>query len=146
MKFFALMGSAIALREKCPTVPNTPTSPNELASELRVLASKLNVKTVLEGWSTSLTELPYTGPAKPEAFLIELKPSAGTLQYIGFNKDKLQQLSEMCLQREKEIAANPEPGAQVVQVSTSSMRALRRAFPNYRLDTTVFIEALQRAI
>lgn len=144
-RFFALMGTAIAIREKCPPVPGTPTDVDELTRELSELVDKLNVETALEAWRTSLQEIPYSGPAKPEAYLIELKPLAGTIEYIGFRKDQLQQLSAMCLEREKFIAANPQPGAQVVQVSTSSMKALRRAFPNYLLDTTVFIEALKYA-
>jgi len=113
-RFFALMGTAIAIREKCPTVTNTPTDPDALASELTELSDRLNVEGVLEGWRTSLRELPYSGSASPEAFLIELKPSAGTLEYIGFGKDNLSDMAKICLEREKRIAATPQPGDQVV--------------------------------
>src|SRR2546427_10228515 len=41
-RFFALMSSAIACRENCPIVPNTPSTEEELIRELRALAQQLN--------------------------------------------------------------------------------------------------------
>ncbi len=144
--FFALMASAIAIREKCPPVPGTPTDKIELVYELRQLVNKLNVETVLNGWRASLKHLPTMDSKNAVVFLLELDPSEPTVRYIGFNKDRLKQASEQYLALEKQISANLQPGAQAVLVSTSSLKALRTAFPNYHLDTTVFIEALQFAI
>jgi hypothetical protein len=57
-RFFALISSAIALREKQPLVPNTPASKNELRDELRQAAAHLNVQEMMSGWSFALTRLP----------------------------------------------------------------------------------------
>jgi hypothetical protein len=39
-----------------------------------------------------------------------------------------------------------DPAVQIVQVSVEKMQALRTAYPNYYLDTSMFNEALKRAI
>jgi hypothetical protein len=39
-----------------------------------------------------------------------------------------------------------KPWVQVVQVSVEKVEALETAYPNYYLDTTVFLDALRRAI
>jgi hypothetical protein len=144
-RFFALTASAIAVREKCPPVPGTPTDKTELIDELRLLVKQLGVKTVLIAWRTSM-KIVTTKVPNAAVFLLEIDPSKWVVNYTGFTKDRLKQASEAYLAREKAIAANPVPGAQVVLVSTTSVKALRTAFPNYHLDTTVFLEALDYAI
>lgn len=147
-RFFALMSSAIAFREGCPPVPGTPVQMDDLVKELRELTKKLKVENVLKGWRQSLVYLPTKDAANAVAFLLELDPSGDTptVKYTGFTKENLRRAPNYYLAREKKIAADGPASAQVVLVSTSSIKALRTAFPNYHLDTTVFIEALNYAI
>ncbi len=145
-RFFALMGSAIALREKCPMVPGIPSGKDEIVRELRELKSRLNVEAVLKGWSTSLEIVKSKSVPNAVAYLLEIDPVAYKVKYHGFTKEDVDQASQLYLEREKEIAANPVPGAQVVLASVTSLQALRIAFPNYYLDTRVFIEAMNDAI
>ncbi len=49
LRFFALMGSAIAAREKRPNVPGTPDNKKERADELRAIAEQENIVDYLEG-------------------------------------------------------------------------------------------------
>jgi hypothetical protein len=44
LRFFALMGTAIAERENTPPVPNTPTNKVLLKNELRYFAKMLDVE------------------------------------------------------------------------------------------------------
>ena len=145
-RFFALMGSAIALRERCPKVPNTPLDKEELIDELRALKNKLNVRAVLEGWRASLSIVQSKRVQDAVAFLLEIDPEAWQVKHTSFAKHQLEQASELYLEREKEIAVRAIPGAQVVLASTNSLRALRSAFPNYYLDTKVFLEAMDKAL
>jgi hypothetical protein len=145
-RFFALMGSAIALREKCPIVPGTPVDKDEIVRELRELKDKLNVETVLKGWSTSLEIVKSKSVPNAVAYLLEIDPVASKVMYRGFTEEEADQAPKLYLEREKEIAANLVPGAQVVLASVTSLQALRIAFPNYYLDTRVFIEAMNDAI
>jgi ppGpp synthetase/RelA/SpoT-type nucleotidyltranferase len=141
-RFFALMGSAIALREKCPPVPGTPVDKDELVRELRELRHKLNVSTILEGYRTSLNVVQTKHVKDSMMFLLEIDPVAWAVSYTGFTKDESERASELYLEREKAIAASAVPGAQVVLASANSLRALRSAFPNYYLDTRVFIDVM----
>jgi hypothetical protein len=142
------MSSAIAFREECPPVPGTPVQKDELVKELRRLTKQLKIENVLEGWRQSLRHLPTKDAANAVAFLLELDPSGNypTVKYTGFTEDNLGKATQWYLAKEKKIAADGPAGAQVVLVSTSSLKALRTAFPNYHLDTAVFIEALRYAI
>jgi len=142
-RFFALMSGAIALREGCPPVPDTPADVDELVRELNDLIEKLSVFARLEGYRTSLIAAEDKQVRDAELFLLEIDPVNWKVDWIGFTKDQSEEASQMYLAREKEIAANPVLGAQVVLASANSLKALRSAFPNYYLDTRVFLDAVR---
>jgi hypothetical protein len=143
-RFFALMGSAIAMREKQPLVPNTPTDKAELIAELRELEERLNVQEVMSGWSFALTRLPAKNATNAETFLIVLNTATHTYDVTGFRKDELEKASEAYLAIEKQTASDPH--IQGVLVSLRSVHAIRIAYPNYYVDTGAFIRALRFAI
>jgi Region found in RelA / SpoT proteins len=145
-RFFALMGSAIAIRERRPQVPNTPTDRWDLVHELRELADELNVETVLEAWRLSIKEISKHAGKNTAAFLLYLDPAKRTIRFNSYALEQLPKASADYLEWEKEIEVSPIAGAQAVLVSVSSLQSLRRAYPNYYLDTTVFVEALRYAI
>ena len=62
---------------------------------------------------------------------------------LGYTKRELTKAQLDYLRTEKEIAA---ASGDAVLVSVDSMAALRRAYPNYFLDTKRFVEELTRAI
>ena len=141
-RFFALMSSAIAFRERQPLVPGTPTDRAELISELRELAQRLDVVTMLEGWSFAMRRLPAKNVTDARTFLVVLDTATFTLTTTGFKKDELQKASEAYLTVEKAA----KPNIHAVLVSLDSVHAIRSAYPNFYLDTKAFIEALKFAI
>jgi Region found in RelA / SpoT proteins len=143
-RFFVLMGSALALREKTPLVPETPTEREQIIGELREAAKKLNVEELLTGWSYALRGLPAKNVTDAVTFLVKLDTQAHTFSISGFKQEELPKASEAYLAMEKEIASNP--AAQAVLVSVDSAHALRSAYPNYFLDTRAFLKALRFAI
>jgi ppGpp synthetase/RelA/SpoT-type nucleotidyltranferase len=146
-RFFALMASAIAMRERKPLVPNTPTNRFDLVKELRELASKLRVETVLEAWRMSVQEITTKHvPKDTVAFLLYLDPEKRRVKFNSYTLAEMPQASTEYLAWEKEIELSPVAGAQAVLVSVSSLQSLRRAYPNYYLDTTAFVEALRYAM
>ena len=141
-RFFALMSSAIALRERRPLVPGTPTEKAKLIEELRKLTTKLNVYKLLHGWAYALKRLPAKNITDAAAFLVVLDLKAWTLSNTGFRREELAKASEAYLAIEK--TANPD--VQAVLVSLDSVHALRSAYPNYYLDASTFIKALEFAV
>jgi hypothetical protein len=63
----------------------------------------------------------------------------------GYARDETARASEEYLEAEKRIRSKGA-SQQAVLVSVESLEALRRAYPNYYLDTSSFVTALQTAM
>jgi ppGpp synthetase/RelA/SpoT-type nucleotidyltranferase len=140
-RFFALASTALAIREKLPTVPGTPTG-DGLVIELRELYNTLQVHTVLQGWGAAAQQL--TGARHAHTYLLVLDTRAKMIQVTGFQETELPKAAEAYLVAEKSALDKPE--RQTVLVSVDTLAGLRRAYPNFFLDTAAFIEAVQQAI
>ena len=143
LRFFALMGTAIANRERSPIVPGTPSDKKELVRELRQAARSLNVVRRLATYGATLKTLEEPGIEGAHFFLLALDPEAQTVTITGFKAHELEKAANEYLATERALAST---SGDVVLVSVESIAALRRAYPNYFLDTSVFIETLQNAL
>jgi hypothetical protein len=141
-RFFALMGSVLALREGKPLVPDTPTDRATLFDELRELTASTNVERILSGLHTVVS---ITGSPEVEGtseYLLILNSANKTVVINAFGGDQLDLVQKEYLRIEKEN----DPSVQVVQVSADDIKALQVAFPNYYLDTSIFLAALSEAV
>lgn len=145
-RFFLLMAGALAMREKTPPVPGTPFFKTQLIEELRELTAALDVFRVMQAWRTSLSYLPSEGAKEVAAYLLTLDPDAKKVFYATYTKAQLPLANQRYLEMEKEIAADPKPGKQTVLVAVNSLQALRSAYPNYYVDATHFVKALEYAL
>jgi hypothetical protein len=143
LRFFALMGTVIALREKSQPVPGTPTDSGTLLGELRMHSRNLDVRNRLVGFRTALNVLEGHERKSDHYFLIVLNPTANTVSVKPFRLDQAQEATSEYLNAEKDLKDNP--GADAVLVSVDSLTALRRAYPNYFADTSVFLDLLPDA-
>ena len=145
LRMFALMGSIIALREKSKVlVPDTPTTKAELVAELRTLVKELDVIDSLQMFSTAIN-ISQPGEKKDKHyFLLKLIPSQQQMTVSSFSRRQLDQATAAYLEVEKELKT--QQGTDAVLVSADSLANLRRAYPNYFLDTQVFLNELSRAI
>lgn len=145
LRFFALMGTAIALREHTPLVPETPTDKKELKEELRGYSHRLDVEGHLHTFGTALQTLEAPSGFDPHAhyFLLRLDAAAKSVSVTGYRSNELEKASQDYLAIERAIVEQPNVDA--VLVSVESVTALRRAYPNYFLDTHAFIEAVKQA-
>jgi len=143
LRFFALMSTAIALREKTKPVPKTPTDKDALICELRQHATELDVEHRLKTYGHALNAFP-SDTQDADYFLLKLEPAAQKVTISGFTRKDLPRASGAYLDVERAIAN--EPGAEAVLVSVDSVEALRRAYPNYFLDTRLFLDALREAL
>lgn len=142
-RFFALMGSAIALRENQPIVPGITNKREEMIREILTLSHELKVESVLERWGLAINYVSQH-TADAYAFLLELDPHASRIRVTGFRRDQLGKASEEYLKAEQ--AAARIPAAQAVLVSVKSVQSLKSAYPNYYLDSKHFLEAMRTAI
>jgi len=145
-RFFALMSSAIAVREKRVPVPGAPLSEVKLKNELRAVSKSLKVVDLLSSLSTGLDLGQELGQKHPDTtvYLVVLNLKERNVRVLAFNKDELPLANEEYLKIEKENQDNPDVLA--VLVAVESMKALRTAYPNYYLDSKEFIKALNKVI
>jgi hypothetical protein len=145
LRFFALMSSALALREGTALVPGTPTDSSELATELRDFAEKLNVVARLQGFQAAVT-VAKKGMGGARMFLLELETAPVELdlsQLTIRGYDDAQHAADAYGAIERAI--ENDPTKDVVMVTADSVTALERAYPNYFADTKSFVESLREA-
>ncbi|HEV3074284.1 MAG TPA: RelA/SpoT domain-containing protein [Thermoanaerobaculia bacterium] len=145
LRFFALMGTAIANRERTPHVPATPGPKKDLVQELSYFATTLQVETKLLAYGDTLRTVEQGGAlADSHYFLVVLNPAESKVTVTGFRARELEKASDEYLATERAISE--VKGADAVLVSVDSLAALKRAYPNYFFDTDVFLSALRRAL
>ena len=142
LRFFALMGSALAIQERTALVPGTPDSLAELQREIKHYINKLDVKNRLENYRVALKVIDDTDFEGTHFFVLKLNPPKKVVTVAGFSKRESKFASRYYLDSEHELAS--VPGGEAVMVSVDSASSLRRAYPNYFLDTRKLLELLER--
>jgi hypothetical protein len=135
LRYFALMGSAFAKMESTNLVPGTPSDNAELKSEMVGYFEKLDVENHLHAYGTALQELEHF-ESDAHYFLLTLDTATKKLEVQGYKFEELKKASEDYLAVEKTIQGSTKDA---VLVSVDSISALRKAYPNYFLDTNAFI-------
>ncbi len=143
LRFFALMGTALAIRERRPPVPGTPTSNSKLRTEIKEYALRLNVEGTLQAFGAAMKTItaPRHLSGKAHYFLLELRPSEKTTKITSFQRGELATATDEYI-----LAEHFAGESDSVLVSVESMKQLRRAYPNYFLDTSVFLRAVREAM
>jgi len=144
LRFFALVGSAFAFVERTPPVPDTPSSPTALAREIVRLQAKLKVRATLDTYRHALQATEQKGLGESTLFLLSLDPMAKRLNVSAFSSTAVVKATDAYAEAERQLSLTP--GAQVVLVGSRSLATLRKAYPNYFLDTELFLLQLDRAL
>jgi hypothetical protein len=141
LRFFALTSRAFALREKSPTVPGTPNDRVEIIRQLRDVIERTNIMSSLSDWNDTVHLLERQLSPDGHFYLLILDPVKRTLDVRAFKRDEA-----VKSQREYDKAEKDAESAntQVVLVSVDDVDALRKAYPNYYVDTKGFITAVER--
>lgn len=142
LRFFALMGTIIAISEGTTAVQHTPIRESELIHELQDIAIRLDVVTKLEAYGKALQYFEENHEDQ-EFFLLILDPAEAVVRVKSYSRFELERAQAEYLEAEKSAA---DSGTDVVLVSVDSVTALQRAYPNYFLDTRVFISLVEDAL
>lgn len=141
-RFFALMSSIFAMREKTPLVPGTANSLLELTNEIKALDKAHHITAMFSAYATVFPRVENSKDAT--YFLVTLDPIARVAKILGFKKEESQLANSQYTAAEKSLPENSP--TQVVLVSVSSIAALKRVYPNYFLDTKSFLEDVIKVI
>jgi hypothetical protein len=136
------MGSALAAIEGTTPVPETPVNKDELIRQIAELAKSLHVRELLQVYNTTITTL---GSAKDEKyFIVEVDFEGLRITVRRFKAKESEQANAVYTEMESQL---PEGSAnQVVLVSVDNINALKRAYPNYFLDTDLFSRLVDRVL
>lgn len=144
LKFFSLVGSAFSHLEGSPLVPGYEhLSKKDTFKATITEAERLDVRRMLVGFSSAIKAIPM-GTARSAYYLVELNLSESekSVTIRPFARDQLEMANTEYSKAEKR--ASDGELIQVVLVSAGSIESLRRAYPNYFLDTHDFLTQLKR--
>ena len=141
LRFFALMATVIAQREKTPSVPNTPTSQGELVKEIRECDQRLRISERLAAFHriTHGFQLSINNPW----VVLELNLKTRKVASREFKTNDWESANSWYLEKEVESRDNPR---EVVLVSAKSLSELRRAYPNFFLDLGGFRRVVRETL
>lgn len=140
--FFKLVSSAFAKLEKSTIITGTPSNEKELYLQIKQKEKELQVRKKMKNWTESIRSFDNFENNKINQFyLLELDTILDRLSISVFakkhEKDALLAYSEA----EKKIYNRNE--YDVVLVSTDNIHNLKKAYPNYFLDTKEFLKHLE---
>ncbi|MCK5040510.1 MAG: RelA/SpoT domain-containing protein [Candidatus Aenigmarchaeota archaeon] len=143
--FFKLMSSAFAKIEGCPSIPNTLDDEKELYLLIKEKEKELNVRTKMESWTKSIKLFDDLKNKKNlHFFLLELDTVLERLTISAYSKRQEEKAIKDYANAEKKIYGKKE--YDVVLVGADTAVDLKKAYPNYFLDTKEFITYLNKIL
>jgi putative GTP pyrophosphokinase len=103
-----------------------------------------NILQSLSSWNNTIRLLHVDSPFVGDLFLLRLDPVKKALSVRAYGKELLPEAQKAYEQMEKETEG--EPNTQVVLVAVEDLDSLRKAYPNYYVDTSGFIAAVEAEI
>lgn len=141
LNFFKLTSIAFSDIENKTLVKNYAS---EDRKTLIKYINKLGVLTRLKAFAVSTRHLSKETDGKTAYYLLTLEIDKSNIKIRKYSTSQLPAASEKYADLEKEFKDNSE--RDVVLVSASSIRSLKKAYPNYFADTSEFSKYLSRLI
>ena len=146
--FFKLVSSAFAKIENCPCILGTPEDEKELYFKIKQKEKELNVINKMSGWTSAMQffrqEIKAKSKKKVQFFLLELDILGEKLNIKSYTKEEEQKAITDYSALEKRHSGQKD--YDVVLVGVDKANDLQKAYPNYFVDTTEFINYLQKII
>jgi hypothetical protein len=144
LKFFSLAGSAFSYLEDSALVPGYETlGKKETFIATTEDSKRLGIRDMLLGYSSAVKAIP-PGTTRAAYYLVQLnlQGEEKSVSIRSFARDQLERANTEYMMAEKRATDGEQ--IQVVLVSAGSVDSLRRAYPNYFLDTHDFLHHLKR--
>jgi hypothetical protein len=144
LDFFRIVSSAFSFSENCPVVSHHhELSKREIFDLVKEKEGELGVRHRLRGFAVALDHITQRR-TKSAYNLITLNLSEMRLSVTPYSKADLDKGMEEYMAVERKIAAGQK--LQAVLVSAGSIDSLKRAYPNYFMDTNEFLKYLNRIL
>jgi len=144
LEFFALTSSVMALAEQTPTlVAHKDLSPLELMRAVAKKEKDLGVLTQISGVNVAANYI-HANKISADYNLITLDIEKRMLDITGYPKSQLEQATHDLTVVEKRAGKGEK--INVVLVSAGRLSSLKSAYPNYFLDLSKFVTAMEKII
>lgn len=137
--FFLCVSQAFAILEKHTRLRAFLLN-SELFDRVREIANDLDVVNRLRGYQQALTLVGQRQDAT--SYLLELDLSEQRLTVSGYSRHQVSLAQSEYAMAEKKLGSSGD----VVLVAAGSANALKKAYPNYFADTSLFLKTLGRVI
>jgi len=139
--FFKLVSSAFARLEHSSIVSQTPQNKKELYFQIKEKEKELQVRKKMKQWTESVKYFDnFKNKKNIQFYLLELDTVLERLNISAFTKKEEQEALKAYSAAEKKIYNRNE--YDVVLVSADNLQDLKKAYPNYFLDTKEFLKHL----
>lgn len=145
LMFFKIVSSLFAIKENLPVLEEHKSlTMEELMVECYRLSNKLKVIDTLKALRVSANRLERK--SFPQGYYLLDIDIEDKMVYISrFRKNQEKEATDKYLEIEKEIEQDiGDTKRAVVLVSSDSLKSLKKAYPSYFLDTSEFLQALEK--
>ena len=143
--FFKLVSSAFAKFENCPIISGTPEDEKELYLLIKKKEKELQVRTKMRQWAESINLFDnHLQKKNLQFFLLELDTIQEKLTISAYSKRQEKRAIQDYSDAEKKIYGRS--AYDVVLVGADTAKDLKKAYPNYFLDTKEFLNYLEKIL
>lgn len=142
--YLKLCSAIFANLEKCEPVPGLNDPLPTLVEQLRDQESQLQIIPKLQGFSVAAQNIDVSGHGNAAYHLVILSIDERKVRVRPFAMSQFDEANEAYTEAEKRVQ-NGE-NLEVVLVSAGPIKKLKKAFPNYFLDTASFVGTVQKII
>lgn len=156
LDYFRHAALALELYEEPIFERDLPISRGTIARKLQQLGRVLEVEKKLTAYREALKSTERISEGTPGYFLLVLLPEQPELQIYAFSKRNLDEAYREYERIEQSLPAYSDSsqlslfpefsdysGAQAVLVGAESFRSIRASYPNYYLDTEIFLDRIR---
>jgi hypothetical protein len=141
LDFFKIVSSLFALKEKLPLMDeHDKFTMEELMIKCYNYCEELNILTKLKAIRVSTNKI-ESDNFPGDYYLLNINIKEMNVNIQIFNKNQFEYATNEYLKLEKTINENENA---VVLVSATSIKTLKKAYPSYFLDTSEFIQAIEK--
>lgn len=143
-RYFKLCSALFSLDEKTEVVAElSNTNEKQLVEELKDLDARLKISSRLSSLALTAKHID-TVQSKAAYHLMELDCLKSKISLIPFTEKQLELAESMYIAREKE--KHDDKNTFIVLISVGDIKNIKRAYPNYFLDTGFFLQNIKRIL
>lgn len=143
-RFFLLCSALFALKEKTP-LPESLHGANELEliQEMKGLIESLNILQKLNHISKATKQIEQTNATNAAYYIMILDIEAQKTSLIAFTENQFEYAKSVYLMQEQALK---DTASDVVLISINDVKEIKRAYPNYFLDTQQFLSEIHKLL